>query len=260
MENSELQLKFHRIENKNLFVLIWLIQNIIFVGWFFYIYGVLGHVCPVAFLGVWASSMIASVAITNRRPRFLGAFISFIITAGLWYLAFFEFHEFDEDNLAKNITREPYYFLILTIILVNLVQIVLSKGEERQSNRFELVCEKVLTIFGYLVGFFAGLIYITVPTVKDAVWNDKPEDWFDTVFEIGEIYYLFLFIAVIGLFAGVFGGIALITQARNDKKSRMEIISRLLAYTFLGLIFLGAWGLYVYLGTPEISDKDTNND
>jgi hypothetical protein len=225
--------------------------------WFIYIFGVLGHVCPVTFLGMWHVSLFACVVFKGERPRFPGALISLVLTAGLWFLAFFYLHPFDEDNLQKTISVGPFILLILTPILDFLIHIpFISKISRlyvpiRLSSRVEIILEQILSIFSCIVCIIIPILFLFTPIGRSLSWNDDPQEWFDTLFRVGDVWRLFAFLCIIALSSGIMMLLGLV-WARN--KSIVAAVSgRILGYLFFGMLFIGSWGLFVYLGKIQES-------
>src|SRR6056297_1055275 len=92
---------------------------VVYLVWFTYIFGILGHVCPAAFLGIFHASLIGSVAITKKTPRFVGLFISFLLTIILWLVSFFLLHPPTADEPI--ITVGPFVMLVLNFIVSVLI-------------------------------------------------------------------------------------------------------------------------------------------
>lgn len=252
------QLEIYQVPKKHMLIS-FIFQLCVYIAWFFYIYGYLGHVCPVAFLGVWHASLLGCVAFTNRRPRFIGTFITLLLSAAAWALSFFYLHPNDGSGwevevLSRVITAGPFIVFFLLIPLVLLIQVAFTKteliqGPEKASASWELSLERMVAAFSFLITVLLGLGYNLLPIARESLWNDNPTEWFDTVFQTGQVYYLFLFISVIALISAVFMGIA--AYAKKQQKRSKEFTYHLLGYTFLGLLAIGTWGTFVYLGKPS---------
>ncbi|MBD3351976.1 MAG: hypothetical protein GF364_10870 [Candidatus Lokiarchaeota archaeon] len=254
----------HDVDRKP-FLIAFFVQIAIYTAWLIYIFGVLGHVCPVAWVGVWCSSLSGCVAFSDKRPRFLGTFLSFIVTALLWGVAYFYLHPNDTfgwevDTLSKVVTVGPFISYIATIFLTLLIQIVFTKtekiqGPEKVSRKIGLIFERILAGLSFLLTIVVGVVYVTVPWVKEELWDDDPSEYLDTVFPPGGVYQLFYVLAIIAIISGIFMGFnAYIKNKGNNLE--LNITTRLIGYTFLGFIAIGTIAIFIYLGTPSERDKN----
>jgi hypothetical protein len=229
--------------------LVWIIQVILSYAWFGYIYGILGHVCPVAFLGMWNASLIGIVAWKNSRPRFIATIASLIVTAICFAFAYFILHPIDDDNLTRTITIGPFLVLAICPILALLCQKLLLLGPERGSTKIEILFEQFFGIIAGLGGLLAGIAYFIVPSIKIATWNDDTTEWFDTLFYPGDVWYLFGVLMIIALISAVCMIINWILNRRNLRSKSIGF--RILGYTFLGFVLIGTWCSFVYLGKSK---------
>jgi hypothetical protein len=162
-------------------------------------------------------------------------------------LAFFVFHPFDESNLAVHINPEPFIILILSLLTAIIIQRIFPAKIEKESIKLELGLEKLLAFcFGFIVSLIVGAAFLFTPWPKDMLWNNRPQDWYDTVFGVGDVYRLFLVLACIMFATSIMMGLSYYFQIKGDKNK--ETFFHLLGYTFWGFLFLGTWGTFVYLG------------
>lgn len=232
--------------------------------WFVYIFGFLGHVCPVAFLGMWHASLFMGVVFKRERPRFPGAFLSLILTVALWLVAFFYLHPFDEENLQKSISIGPFIVLLLTPILDFLVQLPFISKKSRlyvpvkTSSRLECIFEQILSSLTCIICLVIPILFLFTPLGRELSWNDQPQKWFDTLYAIGDVWRLFAFLCGMALFSGIMMLMGLIW---SQKKSPIVVVSgKILGYLFLGMLLVGSWGLYVYLGETNLSSAHQQGD
>jgi len=257
---KKMSLIIEKLDKKNL-IGIYIFQNAFYILWFAYIFGVLGHVCPVAFLGVWTASIVGCYVFTKKRPRFLGMIVSLIFTAVFWGIAFFflhpnEIYGWKVDTLYRYVNLAPFIVLILTIPLLVFIQIIftnrLKPWKRNHSTKIELLLEKLFSLVSVL-GVFAGLYYTISPSMKKSSWNDSTTEWFDTVFYEGDNFYLFLVLAILGIISGIFMLINWILKYLKNEKtsSNRYITTRILGHTFFGMVLIGTWSIFVYTGAKN---------
>lgn len=234
---------------------VWIAQLIIYFGWFGYIFGVLGHVCPATFLGVWNASLLAGAVFTQKRPTFIGTFLSFLTTVIGFGFAFFVLHP--PDVPVRYINAGPFIALIITIIATTAVQVVCSKkfgrDDPRPSFRIGILFEKFIAGLTASIILLISLGYMLIPQVKSIVWNTKPQEWFDTLFVIGDMWYLWLVVAIIGLISAISMMMAIILERKGQ--TSQAAAARLLGHTFFGLILIGTIATFSYFGSPLETDR-----
>jgi hypothetical protein len=244
--------------DKKVFLWGYLLQIAIYFSWYILIYGILGHVCPVAFLGPWSASIIGSVYYTSKKPRFLGCFISLIITILIWGFTFLFLHPNDVfgwkvDDPYRIITFGPYLMFFVNTIVSVVIQVVITRKmkpwKTEVSNKLENLIEKLLSILTILIGTVGFAVFFFF---KDDINNNNVIDWFDTQFYPGDQWILFLFIMFIALFSAIMMLYSYYQENKNRKISKKIIsLTYLLGYTFLGLVVLGTIGIFIYLGTQS---------
>lgn len=255
--------EFELIPKKTL-LFVFFIQTIIYYSWFIYIFGILGHVCPVANLGMWTASTIGCIAFSGKRPRALGMFFSFIATFLIWGITFLFLHPnevygWEVEDPYRYINIMPFIMLGLNIVVNVLIQLAFAKmnkfdkiqGPSRNSSKLELNLERIFAGFSFIITIIIGIGYITVSWVKEQVWNDDITDWFDTVFFPGDVYRLFLFLAIIALFSGIMMGFHFYTNKKSN--SIYSFVFKVLGYTFFGFLIFGTIALFIFLGSPQSS-------
>ncbi|MHA1821119.1 MAG: hypothetical protein ACTSU2_01470 [Promethearchaeota archaeon] len=256
---------------------------ILYFGWFIVIYGFIGHICPFAFVAIWALSLTACYAFTGKRPRFLGIFISFILTLLMWGFTFFYLHPnnvfgWKVDHPSRNITILPFLGYFLNLFIVFYTQIIIAKKlptwKRTTSSRFESILDEVFAVFSMIISIIGGLYYIIW---GKSSWNNSEQEWYDTIFRVGDVYYLFLYIAIVALISGFSflayyllklkdyieerktkqnkGGTIVTTVPSItkdiDKKIKRLIILKLIGYSMVEMLIIGVWGVFVYSGKNE---------
>ncbi|MHA1684676.1 MAG: hypothetical protein ACTSUE_27305 [Promethearchaeota archaeon] len=257
--------KNHQIEDdvlyeafgkKNLYI-VWCVQVITYFCWFIYVYGFLGHVCPVTWLGMWMASLVGCAAVTNRRPKFLGTVISFVLSAMLWALSFWVLHG---DVEVRNVTIGPFVVLAMTPLLLLYVQVLLVKVPKmgRKIMKWEVITGNIFEGLFSVSVLVAGLVYISVPSIRAGMEIDSDSGWFDTVFYGWDVFNLFLFLVIIGLISSGFA-LAGWFLGGNKARAKASRTCRLVGFTFLGLLAVGTWFAFVLFGsissTPGLEKK-----
>lgn len=146
----------------------------------------------------------------------------------------------------------------LNVVVNLLIQIVFAKtekihGRQRNSSNLELNLEKIFAGFSFIITIIIGIAYLTVSWVKEQVWNDDITDWYDTIFFAGDVYRLFLFLAIIALFSGIMMGLHVYSNKKI--KNIHSFIFKVLGYTFFGFLLFGTIALFTYLGSPQIDSR-----
>ena len=237
---------------KSVLKVVWGVQTSIYWIWFIYIYGILGHVCPVTFLGLWNASLIGVLAFSNRRPSFIGAFLSLLVAAIGWGISFFFLHP---QELVRNITLGPFIVVFLTPFFLIGQQYLF--GNKRISTLIELRLENYLGIILTILQSVIVISFFTVPWIRENTWNDSPTEWFDTIFGIGDVWRLFLVIALIGL-VSLFFMVISIVFTKKKYKFEWAYGFRLLGYTLFGMLAVGTWCTFVFLGKPNKEENNRN--
>jgi hypothetical protein len=251
-------LQFKNIPRK-ICLWVWIGQVLFTYGWFIYIYGVLGHVCPVAFLGMWNASLIGSIAVFGKRPSFIGTFLSLIITAVSFALAYFVFHPFDEDHLTRYINVAPFIILGITSILSVLAHVIGIKISEKASKVWELKIERTIEYFFVILLTIAGIAYMCIPSIKESMYIDPPDvtEWFDTLFYMYDVYNLFYFLVIQALICNVCIIIGFYFDRLKTQNSPRSLICKVLGFSFLGYLLVGTWATFHLFGleSPETSNE-----
>jgi len=248
MQNQNVSSHFYWQKlNKNWLIKCWIFQICVAFGWFIYIFGVLGHVCPIAFLGMWNSSLIGCVAFKSRKPSFLGTFLSFIVTAAIWLLTFFILHPPIENRF---INLEPFIALLLLPFILLLIQILLSKKKSLESKRIEIKIASIIETISMSAGIPIIISFFMNPMIKRSLYTTETK-WFDTVFYGFDIYNLFAVISIVWIFS-ILCSISSRYLAKKDSKSekKLEIIwiLKYLGLTFFGFLFIGTVASFLLLG------------
>ncbi|MHA1340229.1 MAG: hypothetical protein ACTSRZ_09215 [Promethearchaeota archaeon] len=238
--------------DKKILIICWIFQILVSLIWFGYIFGVLGHVCPVAFLGMLNSSLIGCAAISSRRPRFLGTFISLIITIGIWALTFFILHPPVENRF---INIPPFIALISLPFILLLIQIPLSQGKQLQSKNFEIKIAIIIEYASIFIGIPLIIAFYFIPSIKNGMYSEVT-NWFDTQFFGWDIYNLFVVLSIIWIISIICSIIGFYFEKKannNDENANISFkqkswILRYLGMTFLGLLLVGTWVSFHFLG------------
>ena len=272
---------------------VWAIVLTIHAGWFGYIYGVLGHVCPAAFLGMWHTSVIAAFVWKEKICSVRGMMLSFLATFVCLGIAFFVLHPVDTSE--PHITPGPFVMLFVAFVVSTLINGTLLKKElkekeeskkntseqEEEQEKEELTAlelerlqklrarknfiperpGRLGKIDGCITGltislvFIVSLWYMVDSTIKDMVWNEDSVAWFDTRFYAGDVWRLWLVIAIIGLISSV----SMFSAMLLVKKSPHAAINlRIIGYTVLGMLAIGTIGVRIFLHT--YNDNPTQSE
>lgn len=244
---------------RKFYFMVWIFQILFAFCWFLYIFGVLGHVCPVAFLGMWNASLIGAVAFFGKRPSFSGCFFSLIITAGCFGLSYFVFHPFDSDNLVRYVNTAPFIFLGLSAILSVFAQGISIKMPERVSKQWELMIERAMEYFFVIILTIIGIGYVSFPSIKEGMYIEPPDvtEWFDTVFYRYDVYYLFLFLVVQALICNILIICGIYYEQSKIKNQHRALLLKVSGFSFLGFLLLGTWATFHLLGQESnVNEKN----
>jgi hypothetical protein len=200
-----------------------------------FIFGVLGHVCPVAYLGMSNAAIIGYLAFRNKSPHFIGLLFSWIIAGIGWAFSFFVLHPFDSHNLSRIVNVEPFLVLIITTVACT-VGIGIFNKDYKIPNWVIIVfqiLERILMIIGLLV----SIGFLSIRSFRDSMFEEST-DWFDTVFYNYDVYNLFLFLSVILLISSISSLLGWILKNKLDKNNLLRL--RLFGQTFFGMLLIGS--------------------
>ncbi|MBD3353516.1 MAG: hypothetical protein GF364_18680 [Candidatus Lokiarchaeota archaeon] len=239
----------------------------------YYIYGIIGHICPITFLGMVMLALLASISILGKSIYRKGLYLSIAISVSFWLITFFLLHPnnlfgWKVEHPYKHITLIPVIAIIIDFLIILSIQILFTKkftttsrlghegklaeNEDIQHSVFasekKIKIEDRIAKISLAFGLIYGILYISVPQVKEWFWNVEGTEWFDTLLSEGELWGAFLFLAIIGLFSAIFMCVSYILRNYFDssKWKRSEVIFHLLGYLFFGLVIAGALGVSIY--------------
>lgn len=215
----------------------WLGVTATFVGWWVVVYGIFGHVCPFAFVGIWLAAIFGGRALHPRRVPWWGLFVSLVFVLAAWVGAWFV-HGPEE---VRHVTPEPHAFLALAYGGALAIHYLLAR-RAGPAGPVSSWPRGHVRRFGYGNGILSplvGVAYLVVPQVKE--WLDQGPDgaeWFDTVFQQFDVYYLFTYVAAMCVAFGALWWVAVGYERRGGDPGVGRALQAT-SFTVLGFIFVG---------------------
>ena len=236
--------------NQNLLILV---PFILYIAWFGYIYGILGHVCPVAFIGMWHATLLSFQLKQSHRVRIFDVIFTLVLTAAIFSVCFFILQPIEEP-LSRNVVLGPILGFMLTPVILGLYLSVFSRASNREAIPIIAKLCSVLEFLGNLAAILVPLWFFFDLNNREQMYIQDSMDWYDTVFSGYDVYHLFLFLAIAAFIFAIIYFIGLFKQIMG-KPPAIVLFYQILGQSFFGMLLIGTIITQTYLGLPIQDEK-----